>query len=187
VAKRTSFGLALETKRFRQSKAQCGPAALKIVVGYFGESISEARVAAACRGSRISGTSGENLVAAARKLGFAAKIVDEANFRVIATWLRKGVPVIVDWMSICYRESARVATGHYSVVSGLTQHEIILEDPAIGRKRRLARPVFMSLWYDFKYLSPRKNDDLILRRMVVVAPPDLLKAGRANAARPRPT
>jgi ABC-type bacteriocin/lantibiotic exporter with double-glycine peptidase domain len=184
MSKRAFSELALETTRFRQSKTRCGPAALKIVVSYFGTDISEARVAVACRVSRVSGTTGENLVTAARKLGFAAKIVDGANFRMIATWLRKGVPVIIDWMSIGYKEAARVATGHYSVVSGLTQDEIILEDPAIGRKRRLSRPVFMSLWYDFKYLSPRKNDDLILRRMVIVAPPHLLEGGPAVRAAP---
>ena len=92
---------------------------------------------------------------------------------MIASWLRKGVPVVVDWMSIGLRGSSRVATGH-SVVSGLTSDEIIIEDPAIGRKRRLQRRLFMSLWYDFKYLMPRKSDDLVMRRMVIVAPEYIL-------------
>lgn len=170
-----SSSIALETRRFRQVKARCGPAALKIVAGYFGVDVSEAGVAALCRVSRISGTTGDNLVAAARKLGFASQIVDGANFRMIAKWLRKGVPVIVDWMSIGYRDKARVATGHYSVVSGLTPDQIIIEDPAVGRKRRLQRRLFMSLWYDFKYLMPRKSDDLVMRRMVIVAPEHILK------------
>ncbi len=177
--------LALATRRFRQVKARCGPAALKIVAGYFGVRVSEAGVAALCRVSRVSGTTGENLVAAARKLGFAARIVDGANFRMIASWLRKDIPVIVDWMSIGHRGAARAATGHYSVVSGLTADAIILEDPAIGRKRRLQRRLFLSLWYDFKYLMPRKTDDLVMRRMVIVAPPEILAGRRGRAKRPK--
>jgi ABC-type bacteriocin/lantibiotic exporter with double-glycine peptidase domain len=175
VANGPSFEIALETRRFRQTKARCGPAALKIVANYFGMKISEARVAALCRVSGRSGTTGENLVAAAHKLGFAAQITDGADLRTMARWLRRGIPVIVDWMSIGHRGTARVATGHYSVVSGLTTEEIILEDPAIGRKRRLGRKLFMSLWYDFKYLMPRKADDLVMRRMIIVAPHQILQ------------
>lgn len=148
--------------------------------------VSEARVAQACRTSHTSGTTGQNLVAAARKLGFIAEIVDDANFRVIERWLRRGVPVIVDWMSIGFRGAARVATGHYSVVSGLTANDIILEDPAIGRKRRLPRAVFLTLWYDFKFLSPRSDEDLVMRRMVVVAPPDVLSGRHPSKANRRP-
>jgi ABC-type bacteriocin/lantibiotic exporter with double-glycine peptidase domain len=175
-----STDLALKTRRFRQSEARCGPAALKIVAKYFGIELPEAQLARICRTSSISGTTGINLVTTARKLGLAARIVDGANFKMIEAWLRKGVPVIVDWMSTGHREAgaSRVARGHYSVVCGLTSKEIILEDPAIGRKRRLPRNAFMSVWYDFKHLFPKKTDDLIIRRMVVVAPPVLLEDSR---------
>lgn len=181
MAKHTFADIALETKRFRQSKARCGPAALKIVARYFGVKVSEAHLAAVCRSSSFSGTTGENLVAAAHRIGLTAEIIDFGNFRLVASWLRKGIPVIVDWMSIGDRSNARVATGHYSVVSGLTTTEIVLEDPAIGRKRRLPRQLFLSLWYDFKYLSPRKNEDLVIRRMIVVAPQNLLGGRRVRA------
>ena len=172
---RTLGDLALETSRFRQSKARCGPASLKIVAGYFQINVSEERAAAMCRTSRVSGTTGRNLASAARKLGLAARIVDGANLRMVAAWLRKGVPVIVDWMSVGHRGAVRAATGHYSVVSGLTATDIILDDPAIGRKRRLPRKVFTTLWYDFKYLSPRKPEDLIIRRMIVIAPSHMVR------------
>jgi ABC-type bacteriocin/lantibiotic exporter with double-glycine peptidase domain len=175
-----SANLALKTRRFRQSEARCGPAALKIVAQYFGIELQEAALARICRTSSISGTAGINLVTAARKLGFAAKIVDGASLKMIAAWLRRGIPVIVDWMSTGHSEAgpSRVACGHYSVVCGLTPKEIILEDPAIGRKRRLPRHAFMSVWYDFKHLFPKKNDDPVIRRMVVIAPPALLQGSR---------
>jgi ABC-type bacteriocin/lantibiotic exporter with double-glycine peptidase domain len=135
-----SPAIMLKTARFNQSKARCGPASLKIVAQYFGIDISENKLARICRTSNISGTTGANLVSAARRLGFATRIVDGANFSIIATWLRRGVPVIVDWMSTGHGQNSPVAIGHYSVVCGLTKDDIILEDPAIGRKRRLSRP-----------------------------------------------
>jgi ABC-type bacteriocin/lantibiotic exporter with double-glycine peptidase domain len=93
VAKQVFADIALETKCFRQSKARCGPAALKIVARYFGVNVSEPQLAKVCRSSVVSGTTGKNLVAAAQKLGFAAQIIDGATFRIIATWLSRNVPV----------------------------------------------------------------------------------------------
>ena len=138
----TSGAIMLKTARFRQNKARCGPASLKIVARYFGIDISESKLARICRTSTISGPTGANLVTAARRLGFATRIIDGADFRMITAWLRKGVPVIVDWMSTDHGQNSPVAIGHYSVVCGLTRDDIILEDPAIGRKRRLSRRVF---------------------------------------------
>ena len=129
--------------------------------------ISEARLARIARTSQISGTTGTNLLRAAHRLGFRAEIKDNAGFGAIERWLRKGVPVIVDWMSV-ERDGAR---GHYSVVCGLGEDHIVLQDPAIGRRRKMTRRGFLAVWYDFKYLFPRRSDELILRRMIVVAPP----------------
>jgi hypothetical protein len=80
--------------------------------------------------------------------------------------------VIVDWMSTvaCGPDRTLTACGHYSVVCGLDEQCITLQDPGIGRRRRLSRERFLSVWFDFKRVPPREQDDLILRRMVVVAP-----------------
>lgn len=90
---------------------------------------------------------------------------------MVERWLRQDVPVIVDWMSVSGDAAmSSIPRGHYSVVCGLAKEHIILEDPSIGRRRILSRRTFTSLWYDFKYLFPRRGDDLIVRRMIVVAP-----------------
>jgi ABC-type bacteriocin/lantibiotic exporter with double-glycine peptidase domain len=74
----------------------CGPACLKIVFAYFGRQVSQRDIARACRSSSRSGTTGTNLVKGAKQFGFNAKVFDGSSFRVIAKWLRHGVPVIVD-------------------------------------------------------------------------------------------
>jgi predicted double-glycine peptidase len=63
-----------------------------------------------------------------------------------------------------------MACGHYSVVCGLDSEYIVLQDPAIGRRRRVSRSSFLRVWYDFKLLFPKSADDLIIRRAIVVVP-----------------
>jgi ABC-type bacteriocin/lantibiotic exporter with double-glycine peptidase domain len=142
------------------------------VSDYFGERVSEKRIAKLCQPRLASGTTGANMVKAARRLGFSARIIDHARFKTIEQWLRRGVPVIVDWMSTedMRRTKLRIAVGHYSVVCGLTGKSLILEDPAIGRRRTISRAVFLRLWFDFRHLYPKKRNDLIMRRLIVVAP-----------------
>jgi hypothetical protein len=54
-------------------------------------------------------------------MGLKAKIKNNSSFKDIETWLKKEVPVIVDWFTrgrTDYGDSS-VADGHYSVVMGL--------------------------------------------------------------------
>jgi ABC-type bacteriocin/lantibiotic exporter with double-glycine peptidase domain len=169
---RRAPGLQLATGNFKQSRAMCGPACLKIVFRFFGNDVSERQIAKACRTSSNTGTTGSNLVKAAQRFGFDAELVDRSDFRTMAKWLRMGVPVIVDWMSTITsgRGRAPMACGHYSVVCGLDSEYIVLQDPAIGRRRRVSRSSFLSVWYDFKLLFPKTADDLIIRRAIIVVP-----------------
>jgi ABC-type bacteriocin/lantibiotic exporter with double-glycine peptidase domain len=165
--------LALDTRHFRQSHAMCGPASLRIVLAYFGKAMPEKMIAKVCRSTNAAGTTGTKLVQGARQLGFEARIIDGGNFRTVERWLKRDVPVIVDWMSAIARPAhAMMPCGHYSVVCGLDRDNIILQDPAVGRRRKLSRRDFLDLWYDFVGVRPSRRD-LILRRLIVVRPPDL--------------
>jgi predicted double-glycine peptidase len=166
------FRPPLRVANFKQSRAMCGPACIKIIMGYFGKRVSEKAIAQTCRSSSSTGTTGANLVKGARKLGFAARIFDNSSFKIMETWLRRGVPVIVDWMSTA-RAGAKgtpMACGHYSVVCGLGRNHIVLLDPAVGSRRRISRCAFLKVWFDLRRVLPRDKDDLIIRRMIVVAP-----------------
>lgn len=63
----------LDVKPFRQSLNLCGPAALKMVLDFYGLEKSEEELARLTRASLEHGTSGENLIAAARQLGFGGR------------------------------------------------------------------------------------------------------------------
>jgi hypothetical protein len=88
------------------------------------------------------------------------------------SWLRRGVPVIVDWMSTArpVAKGTPMACGHYSVVCGLDREHVVLLDPAVGSRRRISRRAFLKVWFDLRRVLPRDKDDLIIRRMIVVAP-----------------
>jgi ABC-type bacteriocin/lantibiotic exporter with double-glycine peptidase domain len=150
----------------------CGPACLKIVFAYFGTRVSEKQIAKACRSSLRSGTTGTSLVRGAKQFGFDAKVIDRSNFRTIAKWLHRGVPVIVDWMStVTYLGDRQpMACGHYSVVCGLDKNHIVLQDPGIGGRRRISRKAFLNVWFDFKNMFPRESEDLIIKRLIIVTP-----------------
>src|SRR3954471_21992924 len=128
-----SARLQIAIGSFKQSRAMCGPACLKIVFAYFGTRVSQKQIAKACRSTLASGTTGANMVRGAMKFGFSGQVFDHSSFRSIAKWLRRGVPVIVDWMStVPTRASGQaMACGHYSVVRGLEKGHIVLHDPAI--------------------------------------------------------
>ena len=169
--------VALDVRGFRQSKALCGPACLKIVLAYFGKHVSEKVIARLCHTCARTGTTGSNLVKGARRLGLAAMIIDQAKFATIEKWLARGVPVIADWMSVLPRpkDQASMACGHYSVIYAINKTHVHLQDPALGKKRRIGRQDFLNVWFDFKHVYPRNKNDLIVRRLIVAAPPEYFK------------
>ncbi len=159
--------LLLNTPHFQETRnaGMCGPASLKIVCDYFDVPMTEKELATLCKTKSNLGTTGTQMLAAARLLDFKAKIKDRATFKDIEECLRRGVPPIVDWFSA----EGGIADGHYSVVCGLDSTHITLEDPEIGKRRRLTREDFLRVWFDYDTDVPEKQD-FFVRRMIVVEP-----------------
>ena len=137
----------LPVKPFQQKVNQgtCGPASLKMVFEYYGVKKTEKELAKMCGTTRQMGTSATGLKTGAEALGFTVQIKDNRTFEDIQTWLDKKVPVIVNWFTrgrTDYSDS-EVPDGHYSVVVGLDKNYIYLQDPEIGKLRKLTRKDFM--------------------------------------------
>src|SRR5687768_16572585 len=96
----------------------CGPASLKIVLGYYGVEKSEEELAEKCERDAALGTNAESLKKAAESYGFVVEIQNEASFEDTQAWLDKKVPVIVNWFTRGRRDydDSAVPDGHYSVV-----------------------------------------------------------------------
>lgn len=147
----------------------CGPASLKIVFDYYGVEKSEQEIARLAGTTQDLGTDDEGIKKAAENLGFKVEIKNEASFEDIQDWLDKKVPVIVNWFTrgrIDYSEED-VPDGHYSIVVGLDDEFIYLQDPEIGKLRRITRDNFMKVWFDFKG-ETIKPDELIIRQLIAI-------------------
>lgn len=155
----------LKVKSFEQEKTGfCGPASLKMVLDYFGIKKSEGKLAKLSGCTKSKGVEAENLLKAAKELGFKGFIKDFSKIEDIRKYvLRKKIPIIVDWFSSFF-----VPGGHYSVVVDIDKKNIYLQDPEIGRARVLPIETFKKVWFDFlgKYL--RSKNDIIIRRLIII-------------------
>ncbi|MEK7578177.1 MAG: cysteine peptidase family C39 domain-containing protein [Patescibacteria group bacterium] len=152
--------IMLDIKPFKQTSGMCGPAALKMVLEYFGVKKSEKELGQLTHCSPDRGTEAEDIVEAAEQLGFSGLIKDMADFNDIREYLEKETPVIVDWFS--------ENEGHYSVVVSIDEENIYLQDPEIGGIRKLPLKTFKRIWFDFPDAFIKSKNDLILRRMIVI-------------------
>ncbi len=147
----------------------CGPASLKMVFDYYGFEKSEQEIAKLCGTTDELGTDDQGIKKAAEELGFKVEIKIDSTFEDIQMWLDKKVPVIVNWFTRGRTdyEDSEVADGHYSVVVGLDDEFIYLQDPEIGKLRKIEKDDFMKVWFDFtgEYINP---DELIIRQLIAV-------------------
>lgn len=163
--------IMLNVQPFQETlnEGMCGPASLKIVLSYYGIEKSEKELAQLCEKDDELGTSDEGIRKSAKHLGFNVEIQNNSNFDDINRWLQKDVPVIVNWFTrgrVDYTDSD-FADGHYSVVCGLDDEYIYLQDPEIGNLRKIEKDDFMKVWFDFtgKYIKP---NELILRQIIAI-------------------
>jgi predicted double-glycine peptidase len=161
----------LKIKPFKGTpfKCWCGPYSLKVVFDFYGLNVTEKKLAELCKTTRLYGTRVSQLKKVVNNFGFNFKIQDNSSFKDVEKWLKKGVPVIVDWFSRGRNDypDSEVADGHYSVAIGLDDKFIYLNDPEIGRIRKIKREDFMIVWFDFpgNVIKPSK---IILRRIIAI-------------------
>lgn len=163
--------ISLDVKSFQETlnADMCGPASLKIVMDYYGVNKSEKELAELTNLTPGLGIDDKSIAKVANQFGFKVDIKNESSFEDIENWLKKGIPVIVDWFTRGRRDydDNEVADGHYSVVSGLDDEYIYLEDPEIGGERKIKKEDFMKVWFDFigYYLKP---EELIIRQLIAI-------------------
>ena len=116
------------------------------------------------------GTNDKSIKEAAEKLGLKVEVKNNSEFKDIEYWLKKGVPVIVNWFTRGRYDYAEdeVADGHYSVVMGLDSEFIYLQDPEVGRMRKLDREDFYRVWFDFSSEHIEKWNDMVIRQLIAI-------------------
>lgn len=162
----------LSIKPFQETlyKGYCGPAVLKMVLRFYGIEKFEQELAKLAGTTKNGGTDDKALVAVFKKFGLKSKIKNNADFSDIQKCLNKNIPVIVDWFTRGrkdYPDSA-VADGHYSIVVGLDKKFIYLQDPEIGKIRKLARDDFLRVWFDYRGEFLKSPKQMIIRQFIAV-------------------
>lgn len=145
---------------FKQGDGLCGPASLKVIMDYYGTPLTEGQIAQMSAASSEIGTWTEGLMLVARKYGYTAKLSDNTTEEQLRNELEKG-PVIVDWNS--------GTEGHFSVVVGITDYNIVLMDPEYGHNRLMTLDYFLQNWYDWEDRHELK-EMYLPQRMLVVRP-----------------
>jgi len=150
----------LKVKPYLQKPGFCGPTSLKMVLEYFGIKKSEEELAKLSGCTKSKGVEAENLLTAAKKLGLKGFIKDFSEISDIKKYLRKKIPVIVDWFS--------QDEGHYSVVVGIDKKYIYLQDPEIAKIRKIDLKTFKRIWFDFPGPFLKSKKEIIIRRLIVL-------------------
>lgn len=162
----------LKVKPFQETlyKGYCGSAILKMVLKYYGIEKSENELAKLAGVTKNGGTDDKTLVLVFKKFGLKTKIKNKASFSDIKKYLDKGTPAIVDWFTKGRKDYpvSSVADGHYSVVVGLDKKFIYLQDPEIGKMRKLAKDDFLRVWFDYTGEFLHSPKQMIIRQIIAV-------------------
>ncbi|RBL89120.1 peptidase domain-containing ABC transporter [Chitinophaga flava] len=117
---------------YRQSDAMdCGPTCLKMIAAYYGKVYPLQYLRNACHISR-QGVTFADMIAAAEQLGFKT-LPAELPFAVLAQ--KAPLPCILHWDK-----------QHFVVLYHITETQVYVADPALGRRSRYSIPEFMAAW-----------------------------------------
>lgn len=164
----------LNIKPFQETLYQgmCGPACLKMVLSYWGIEKTEKEIANLRPIPSSTNTSDEDIKNIAESFGFKVEIKNNSTLEDILYWLDKKIPVIVDWFTRGRGDypDSEVADGHYSIVVGLDDKFVYIQDPEIGSLRTLKREDFLKVWFDFTKDVINSWDEMIIRQLIVIYP-----------------
>lgn len=153
--------------------ASCAPATLKMLLTYWdlpGKERTDIDLGYDLGTDPDLGTTNEAFIAALPRFGLEADVTYEASFDDIARALESNIPVVVDWFSPgrADKTDSEMADGHYSIVVGLDDTHIAIQDPETGGLRTIERKDFYRAWFDFKHEYITTWDDMVVRWMAAV-------------------
>lgn len=150
----------IKVKHYKETPDFCGPASLKILLSHYGLEISEKELIRLTEATSRYGTEHEDLVRAARKLGFSVHTKERSTLSDLESTMKKGVPAIIGWFS--------GDEDHYSVAIGMTGQDVVMAD---GQWRspvsKVSRAKFKKLWFDF---VGKDNEKICWGWMMTVEP-----------------
>jgi ABC-type bacteriocin/lantibiotic exporter with double-glycine peptidase domain len=121
-----------------QREDTCGPAALAMVLRYWGRPVIHDELAAELVSPELHGAPGSRLAEVARDQGLRA-VAFRGDGPALREAVQKGRPLVVAW-------GAGHGKYHNVVVVGFAGEAFIVHDPARGAARRVSAARFESRW-----------------------------------------
>jgi ABC-type bacteriocin/lantibiotic exporter with double-glycine peptidase domain len=121
-----------------QQRDTCGPAALAMVLRFWGDSATHDALAQELDAAELRGVAGSRLAEAARSRGMTA-VAYEGDGAQIRAFVGRGRPLVVAW---------EMGGGrfHNVVVIGFEGDDVVVHDPAEGPSRRVPERTFAARW-----------------------------------------
>lgn len=144
----------LDFPEVRQAKSYtCGVSALQAMLYYYGLSYREDQLETLLHANPEQGTSPKQIIRVCRKLGLTVKNHHNMTLDQVQSYLDQKRPVLVAyqaWDTPHKRKSYlnTWASGHYSVIVGLTDDNVILEDPSLIGLGYIPKEEFLTRWHD---------------------------------------
>jgi uncharacterized protein len=151
-----SKGKLLDVPNLRQThEYSCGPGAVQAVLAYYGEDFRESELIDLMKTSKDQGTYSKDIVKFLHSQGLSATIKHKMTIEELLSYIDKNIPVIVliqAWgnekdfknnYKDCWDD------GHFVVVVGYTEKNILISDPAIYNTGYIPVSEFGDRWHDF--------------------------------------
>lgn len=130
-----------------QTWNNCGPATVSMLLSYFGRRETQHHAARFLKPDREDkNVSPDELAAYAQSLGFEARVVAGGDLNLIRTFVANGLPVIVETWFV---PEPNDEMGHYQLVIGYDEDELIFYDSYQGPDVRAPVVQFDPLWKVF--------------------------------------
>jgi predicted double-glycine peptidase len=140
----------------RQSyEFSCGPGAVQAVMAYYGKDFRESQLIELLKTDKDDGTYVKDIVKFLDSQGFKTNVKEHMTKYELFSYIDKDIPVIAliqAWgkeadFNNHYRNSWD--DGHFVVVIGYTDKDIVCSDPALFKAGYIPIPEFMERWHDY--------------------------------------
>jgi len=132
---------------FRQNRYYtCGPVCLRMILAYSGYETDEVSLSMLC-GTNVFGTSAEQLVEAAQRLGFEGYCKLWNKYSLLSAALKENVPPIaaVD-ATILHGKQQHIYTKHDIVLLEITASRVVYHDSDVGQNLFVSPVLFKEAW-----------------------------------------
>jgi ABC-type bacteriocin/lantibiotic exporter with double-glycine peptidase domain len=150
----------------------CGPTTLQMIFRYHGREYDQRLLLDWLKTDEVEGTPHAAMVDAVRHAGFHCYVNNHSSLDEIAHFLtRYQLP------SIVYYIEPDTEVDHYAVVVGVTDDEVILNDPWNGERFELSKEEFLKRWRGDDY--PILGENAAANRWILVVSPNSISVGRS--------